>query len=373
MLATVIFLSAWVPAGVLISPALAHGTSTSSSAGAMALLIFPAAAILFGLFLVFTHEKKGWTVLVTGGAGYVGSALVPELLRRGHSVIVLDPYLHGDDVFNAFHGYENLREVKGDIRDQPTLELALKGCDGVIHLAHLSDGLSPDRDSAKSVNHDAFGPLVRAARKAGVKRFMYASSFRVYGDRGGAEATEDLPLAPAGADAKDKAFCEQVLTEERASGFVTCTVRPGAVCGDGPGRRHDNIVSTFAKAAIDQGQIRVLGGNRKHPFIHIDDMVAFYLFLLNQPDIRIDGRAFNACTENLTYLELAEVVKNVAGGDISIDLEPADEPYACHLSTDRMRHQLGFVPTRGVEDAVRDRIAALRKSADLPRHRQLHG
>ena len=335
----------------------------------MALLIFPAAAIMFGLFLVFTHGKKGWTVLVTGGAGYVGSALVPDLLRRGHSVVVLDPYPQGGEVFGEFHGYENLREVIGDIRDQPVLESALRGCDAVIHLAHVPDELSPDPERAKSVNQDAFGPLLRSARKAGVKRFIYASSFQVYGTTNGTEATEDLPLAPADTGAKHKVFCEQILEQERTSGFVTCTVRPAAVCGHAAGQHLDDIVNSFAMEAVNRGHIGVVGGGVKHPFIHIDDMVAFYGFLLNQPDARIDGKAFNVCGENLTYLELADIVKTVVGGDISIGVEPADETCICHLATDRMRQELGFAPAHSVEDAVRDCVAALRKSPGLP-HRQ---
>ncbi len=121
-------------------------------------------------------NQKNWHVLVTGGAGYVGSALVPELLDAGHRVTVLDLYLYGEDLFAEFHGNENLIEVNGDLRDGDAVARALEGCDAVIHLACISNDPSYDLDPdlGKSSNYDAFRPLVRASKAAGVKRFIYA-------------------------------------------------------------------------------------------------------------------------------------------------------------------------------------------------------
>ncbi len=185
MLVVVLCLAACGEVGMLISPAFAHGGGLGTSTGGLGrvILIAISSVILFVLFLVFTHEKKGWTVLVTGGAGYVGSALVPKLLERGHRVTVLDLYLYGEDVLDGVRDHADLREIKGDLRDQHAVEVALRGCDAVIHLACISNGSThdPDLGLGKSVNYDAFQPLVRAAKKAGVKRFIYASSFCVYG------------------------------------------------------------------------------------------------------------------------------------------------------------------------------------------------
>jgi len=119
----ILCLASGVTVALTISPSLAHGTSSGSESGGLALLIFPVAAVLFVLFLVFTHRKKGWTVLVTGGAGYVGSVLVPKLLQQGHRVVVLDLFPCGDNLFEKYQDHENLRQISGDFRTQSSWRL----------------------------------------------------------------------------------------------------------------------------------------------------------------------------------------------------------------------------------------------------------
>src|SRR6201996_2068581 len=116
--------------------------------------------------------------MVTGGAGYVGSVLVPKLLAAGHKVTVLDLFIYGDRVFDAVRGNPGLRLVKGDIRDEAAVNEALRGSDAVIHLACISNDPSFELDPGlgKSINYDCFRPLVRASKKAGVRRFIYAST-----------------------------------------------------------------------------------------------------------------------------------------------------------------------------------------------------
>jgi len=161
--------------------------------------------------------NKIWNVLVTGGAGYVGSVLVPKLLAAGHRVTVLDLYLYGEDLFAPYRGNPNLIEVKGDLRDPVAVKRALTGCNAVIHLACISNDpsfeLNPDL--GKSINYDCFRPLVKASKDAGVKRFIYASSSSVYGIKNDTNVTEDLPLDPLTDYSKYKAMCEEVLDQER--------------------------------------------------------------------------------------------------------------------------------------------------------------
>src|SRR6201987_3270745 len=147
-------------------------------------------------------------VLVTGGAGYVGSALVPVLLQAGYKVKVLDLYLYGEDVLAAVRGNPNLEEIKGDIRDRGLLKKVVPGCDSVIHLACISNDPSFELDPelGKSINYDAFRPLVRAAKAAGVERFAYASSSSVYGIKDAPEVTEELSLEPLTDYSKFKAM-----------------------------------------------------------------------------------------------------------------------------------------------------------------------
>src|ERR1044071_4271358 len=161
--------------------------------------------------------SKQWQVMVTGGAGYVGSTLIPKLLDAGHKVTVLDLYLYGD-VFCHLKHNPNLRQVKGDLRHAHVVEDALKGCDAVIHLACISNDPSFELDPTlgKSINFDAFRPLVRASKRAGAKRFIYASSSSVYGVKDTDNVTEELSLEPLTDYSKFKAMCEQVLAEERS-------------------------------------------------------------------------------------------------------------------------------------------------------------
>ncbi len=307
-------------------------------------------------------SNKQWNVMVTGGAGYVGAVLVPKLLAAGHKVTVLDLYLYGDDVLKSVAGNPDLREIKGDLRDPETVAKALEGCDAVIHLACISNDPSYDLnpDLGRSINHDCFRPLVQASKKAGVKRFIYASSSSVYGVKDDPEVTEDLELEPLTDYSKFKALCEEELAEERAPGFVTCVVRPATVCGYSPRQRMDVIVNILTNFAVNRGAIRVFGGDQKRPNIHIEDMTDLYLFLLQREDMEIDGKIYNAGYENHTVMQLAEMVKRVVGDDLTINVEPTNDPRSYHVSSDKIRNELGFTPSHSIEQAVVDLVAAIK-------------
>ena len=300
--------------------------------------------------------NKKWRVMVTGGAGYVGSALVPALLDAGHEVSVLDLYLYGEDIFDDIKGRPEFRETKGDLRDPEAVKTSLKGCDVVIHLACISNDPSYDLDPGlgKSINYDAFRPLVRASKAAGVERFIYASSSSVYGVKDEPEVTEDLKLEPLTDYSKFKALCEKELEEEREPGFVTCTIRPSTVCGYAKRQRLDVVVNIFTNHAVNNGRIRVFGGSQKRPNIHIADMVRLYLFLLDQPDEKIDGKIYNAGDENHSLMELSEIIKKVVGQDVEVDVEPTDDLRSYHVTGKKIRDELGFELEHTVEDAVRD-------------------
>lgn len=327
---------------LLISDAFAHGASTSESTGAYVPLIFIPAIIIFGLFFVLIRRRKGWTVLVTGGAGYIGSPLVPKLLDRGHQVIVLDRCLPGDNALASERGFEYLREIVGDIRDPETMEEALRGCDAVIHLACISDDSLFDSGLGKAVNHYAFPPLVQAAKLAGVKRFLYTSSCDVYGANDGHEVTEASPLTPHTEFARYKTLCEARLETERAPGFVVCTIRSASVCGYAPRQWLDSVVNAFTDYAVNENCIWVSDGSRKYANIHIEDLTDFYLFLLDQPDARIDGNVYNASGEGCTFEELADIAKRVVGVSRKFNDAPADRFCAHNVSSNKLRDELGF-------------------------------
>ena len=161
-------------------------------------------------------------VLLTGGAGYVGAVLVPKLLKNNYEVSVIDLYIYGEDVFDSVKDHPNLKQVKGDIRDKELLEKELEGMDAVIHLACISNDpsfeLNPEL--GKSINYDAFIPLVDISKKKGVERFIYASSSSVYGIKDTADVTEDLPLEPLTDYSKYKVLCEDYLLKQQSDDFT---------------------------------------------------------------------------------------------------------------------------------------------------------
>jgi nucleoside-diphosphate-sugar epimerase len=303
-----------------------------------------------------------WNVMVTGGAGYVGSALVPQLLAHGHSVSVLDLYLYGDDVLSSVKGHPNLREIKGDLRNSADVAKALEGCDAVIHLACISNDPSFELNPGlgKSINYDCFRPLVKAAKAAGVKRFIYASSSSVYGIKEGVEVTEDLPLEPLTDYSRFKAMCEEVLKEEREPGFVTTTIRPATVCGYAPRQRLDVIINILTNHAVNNGRIKVMGGAQLRPNVHVDDMVNCYVRLLDMSDEQIDGKIYNFGADNFSVLQLAEMVQRVVGDHVRIDMTETNDPRSYHVSSARILQELGLAPTRSLESAVVGLVEAMR-------------
>lgn len=302
-------------------------------------------------------------ILVTGGAGYVGSRLIPKLLDNGYAVNVLDLYIYGKNVFGTHHDHAGLKEIQGDIRDADTVRRAMEGCDAVIHLACISNDPSFDLDPelGKSINFDAFRPMVKIAKELGVKRFIYASSSSVYGIKEEKNVTEDLSLDPLTDYSKYKAECEEILKEEAAPGFETLIIRPSTVCGYSPRLRLDLTVNILTTHAYFNKKIRVFGGKQLRPNIHIEDMCDAYLCCLAADKEKIDGKTFNVGYQNLAVEDIAKMVKQSFSEDITIAVEPTNDNRSYHVSSDKIKNELGFVPKYTVENAINDLKAAFEK------------
>jgi len=305
--------------------------------------------------------RQGERILVTGGAGYVGAVLVPKLLRQGYRVRVLDLFLFGEQVLDGVRDHAGLEMVRGDLRDRDLVGRSVAGCDAAIHLACISNDPSFELDPAlgKSINYDSFRPLVQAARDAGLRRFIYASSSSVYGVKQEESVTEELSLEPLTDYSKYKAMCEDILREYQAPGFATVILRPATVCGYSPRLRLDLTVNILTNHAVTNGRIRVFGGSQYRPNLHIEDMTDLYVRLLALPDEAVAGRTWNVGYENHTVLEIASQVRGVlADRPIEIVQEPTDDLRSYRICSDKIRRELGFAPSHTIADAAQDLVTA---------------
>lgn len=302
------------------------------------------------------------TVLVTGGAGYVGSVLVPKLLDRGYRVKVLDLYIYGEHVLDEVKNHPNLEQIRGDIRNRFLLEGITPGCDAVIHLACISNDPSFDLDPSlgRSINYDAFLDLVEVAKTNEVRRFIYASSSSVYGIKEEKDVSEDLPLEPLTDYSRYKALCEDILLKAREPGFVTLILRPATVCGYSPRLRLDLTVNILTNHAINNHKITVFGGQQMRPNIHIQDMANTYVNSLEWPDEAIDGKIYNVGYDNFPVIEIAEMVRNVVGRHVEIVRTPTDDLRSYHVSSEKIKRELDFSAQFTLQDAIGDLLAAFR-------------
>ena len=310
-------------------------------------------------------------VLITGGAGYVGNVLVPQLLNGGHNVTVYDIMYFGSDTLPLDN--PNLKIIKGDIRDTAALTDSFKGIDAVLHVACISNDPSfeLDEDLSKSINYDCFEPMVVAAKAAGVQRFVYCSSSSVYGVSDAPDVTEDHPLLPLTLYNKFKGMCEPHLLDHLSDDFTGVIIRPATVCGYSPRTRLDLTVNILTNHAVNNGVITVFGGAQKRPNLHIADMCDLYELLLRVPADKIQGETFNAGYENHSVMEIAQMVKKVVEEEfpdkapIGIKVTETDDNRSYHINSDKIEKALGFRAKRSIEDASRDLCQAF-KTGKLP-------
>jgi len=300
--------------------------------------------------------KRFENVMVIGGGGYVGAVLVPKMLKAGYKVKVYDLFIYGREVFDPVKDNPNLSLIEGDVRNLARIKKELEGVEAIIHLACISNDpsfeLNPEL--GKSINFDCFEPLVKAAKEMGVRRFVYASSSSVYGIKEVENVTEDMELEPLTDYSRFKAMCEEVLLRYADDDFIGLILRPATVCGYSPRQRLDLIVNILTNHAVNRGRILVNGGDQKRPNIHIKDVTDLYIKALEYDDEMINRKIFNAGYENFPVSELARQVKDIVGSGVEIITEPTNDPRSYHISSRKIKEELGFSPMYSIEDAVRD-------------------
>ena len=310
-------------------------------------------------------------VLVFGGAGYCGSLLVPQLLSEGWEVTVYDTMWYGTDQFLK---NERLNLIQGDVRDLKKVQQACAGQDSVLHLACISNDASfeLDEELSTSVNLNSFEPLVIAAKQAGVRRFVFASSSSVYGVSNAPDVSEDHPLVPLTLYNKYKGMCEPLLLKHTDKDFVGVIFRPATVCGYSPRQRLDLSVNILTNHAVNKNKILVFGGDQLRPNLHIQDYADLCKLLLTAPDKKISNQIFNVGFDNMSIMDIAKAVKKVVGemypekNEIPIEVTESNDPRSYHINSNKIKMTLGFKPKYSVEDAVRDLCNAFRMG-NLPK------
>jgi nucleoside-diphosphate-sugar epimerase len=304
--------------------------------------------------------KKYKRIFITGGAGYVGSVLVPRLISEGYQVTVLDLMIYGEGVSTD---NKNLTLIKGDIRDLALLEKTIPGHDALIHLACISNDPSFELNPilGKTINLDAFEPLVKISRDKNISRFIYASSSSVYGVKEEENVHEGMALEPLTDYSKYKAECEEILMRYKTDKFVVTAIRPATVCGYSPRQRLDVIVNILTNLSYHKRAMTVLGGDQLRPNIHIDDMVDAYCVMLSAPENLINGEIFNVGYENQTVNELSKIVKKVVGSDVVVNTMDSNDSRSYHISSEKIKKILGFKPKKTIEMAVEDLVQAFKE------------
>ncbi len=294
-------------------------------------------------------------ILVTGGFGYIGSVLVNTLLDKGYALSIMDNRVYERNEWQQPLRSGQLRIVTGDLLNPAAIEKSLSDAEAVIHLAGISDGRAGRIDPQKTmeVNAGAFELLVRMSKLAGIKRFLFASTFGVYGNNYTQLLTEDLPVNPPEPYSESKALCEQILQENRSNSFHGISLRLAMVYGYSPTMRFDFIVNNLVWKALTEHTIHLMGGAQKRPQIHVKDAAEYFMLLLEMPKEKMKAAVYNAGNENISLGELAKLIANTLKNPVNIVTKPErPNENTFELDSGKIAAQLGLYPSYSIRDAI---------------------
>ena len=290
-------------------------------------------------------------ILVTGGCGFTGSVLVPELINLGHIVTVIDTMWFG----NFLKKNKNLKIIKKDIRKLNNFSFS--NFDTVIHLANIANDPSVELNPLLSweVNVLASHQIIEKSYMQGVKHFIYASSGSVYGVKKEKNVTEKLSLDPISTYNKTKMVAESIFLNYKNNMQVHC-IRPATVCGLSPRLRLDVSVNLLTYQAVKNKVITVYGGSQIRPNIHIKDLINVYKHFLDHPYLH--SGCYNAGFENLSIIDIAKKIKKNVKCKIIIK-KNSNDPRSYRQSSDKLL-KTGFQPKFGVNFAIKELIKKFR-------------
>ena len=314
----------------------------------------------------FLNGAKLGTVLVTGGAGYIGSMLVDELLKNGYQVKVYDKMTFGAESLASFKSSPHLQIIKGDILDTALLERNMIDVDTVVHTAAIvgEAACAAQQDLAIRTNYLGAVNVAKISKAYGVKRFIYFSTCSTYGKSDDEnEVDERSPLRPMDFYGETKIYAERDIIRLADAKFSPIVLRLSTVYGLSHRMRFDLVVNIFSKKAHGEGKITVFGGNQWRPLIHVSDVVKAVLTILEVPISKVGGRGFNVGgnTENYLISDLVNLIKEVFP-DVQVEtLDAMTDQRSYRVKFGKIESELGFLPERTVLYGIREIKNALDK------------
>jgi nucleoside-diphosphate-sugar epimerase len=298
-------------------------------------------------------------ILITGGAGYIGSTLTPLLLIAGHRVRVLDHLAHGGESLLGVWCDPSFEFIRGDIRDRMTVRAAVSGQDAVVHLAAVvgDPACARQPDLARETNLDASLALIGESQRAGVGRFIFASTCSNYGKMKDVNqyVDEDSELSPVSLYAETKVAVEQALLgSHRNHGWCPTPLRFSTVYGVSPRMRFDLTVNEFTMELLTKKHLKVFGEQFWRPYIHVLDVARAIQLVLNSPPAAVGSCVFNvgATDQNFQKQQLVELIRPYAPDALVEFVHKDEDPRDYRVSFARITSQLGFKTTRTVAQGV---------------------
>jgi nucleoside-diphosphate-sugar epimerase len=302
------------------------------------------------------QSRTGKRLLLIGGAGYIGSALLPKLLARGFSVRLLDLLFFGTDPIANLLDHPGLELISGDFRDVATVAAAVKGMDTVVHLGGIvgDPACALDEKVTMEVNLLATETVAEAARRHGIRRLVFASSCSVYGANDEV-LDESSALNPVSLYAESKIASEKVLRRLANDRFAPVILRFGTIYGFSGRARFDLVVNLLTAKAVRENQITVFGGDQWRPFVFVDDAAQAVLLAVEGRPHQVDNEVFNVGSnaQNYTIQQAADIVhqQNPSARMVIDGSGPDRRNY--RVNFDKVERVLGFAPRFGVAQGVR--------------------